>query len=72
MGMGYPLRLKRVTARIPAQTVRGTRAEEPQAAHGVEVRVRECMRHENVSKVSHTRHETPCFRQTTTREAIES
>ena len=35
-GMGYPLRLKRVTARIPAQTVRGTRAEEPQAAHGVE------------------------------------
>ena len=36
MGMGYPLRLKRVTARIPAQTVRGTRAEEPQAAHGVE------------------------------------
>ena len=41
MGMGYPLRLKRVTARIPAQTVRGTRAEEPQAAHGVEVRARE-------------------------------
>ena len=58
-GMGYPLRLKRVTARIPAQTVRGTRAEEPQAAYGVEVRVREWRRQVIVSKVSHLRHETP-------------
>ena len=58
-GIPFPLRLKRVTARIPAQTVRGTRAEEPQAAHGVEVRVREWRRQVIVSKVSHLRHETP-------------
>ena len=57
-GMGYPLRLKRMTARIPAHTARGTRAEEPQAAHGVEVRVREWRRQVIVSKVSHLRHET--------------
>ena len=50
--------LKRVAVLIPAQTVWGTRVEEPQVEHGVEVRVRECGRHVSVSKVSHSTHET--------------
>ena len=59
LGMGYPLRLKRVAILIPAQTIWGTRVEEPQVEHGVEVRVREWRRHVNVSKVSQPKHETP-------------
>ena len=59
-GMGYPLRLKRVAILIPAQTIWRTRVEEPQVEHGVEVRVRECRRHVNVSEVSQLRHEKPC------------
>ena len=58
LGMGYPLRLKRVAILIPAQTIWRTRVEEPQVEHGVEVRVRECGRHVSVSKVSHSTHET--------------
>ena len=58
LGMGYPLRLKRVAILIPAQTIWRTRVEEPQVEHGVEVRVRECRRHVNVSEVSQLKHET--------------
>ena len=61
LGMGYPLRLKRVAILILALTIWGTRVEEPQVEHGVEVRVREWRRHVNVSKVSQRRHETQCF-----------
>ena len=62
-GWGIPSVHKRAATPIPAQTTRGTRVEEPQGEHGVEVRVRECMRHVNVSKVSHLRHETHhCYR----------
>ena len=60
LGMGYPLRLKRVAILIPAQTIWRTRVEEPQVEHGVEVRVRECRRHVNVSEVSQLKHEKPC------------
>ena len=57
-GWGIPSVHKRAATPIPAQTTQGTKVEEPQGEHGVEVRVRECMRHVNVSKVSHMRHET--------------
>ena len=43
LGMGYPLRLKRVAILIPAQTTWWTRVEESQVEHGVEVRGREKM-----------------------------
>ena len=59
-GWGIPSVHKRAATPIPAQTTRGTKVEESQGEHGVEVRVRECMRHVNVAKVPHMRHETQC------------
>ena len=62
-GWGIPSVLKRVAVPISAQIVQGTRVEEPQVGHGVEVRVREWWRHVNVSEVSQMNTRHTAFRQ---------